>query len=29
VAFLAFHEAYHMGQLGYVRKWLGHSALAG
>ena len=29
VAFLAFHESYHMGQLGYVRKWLGHSALAG
>lgn len=29
VAFLAFHEAYHMGQLGYIRKWLGHSALAG
>lgn len=29
VAFLAFHEAYHMGQLGYVRKWLGHSALTG
>ena len=29
VAFLAFHEAYHMGQLGYLRKWLGHSALAG
>jgi hypothetical protein len=29
VAFLAFHEAYHIGQLGYVRKWLGHSALAG
>ena len=29
VAFLAFHESYHMGQLGYVRKWLGLSALAG
>jgi hypothetical protein len=22
---LAFHEGYHMGQLGYLRKWLGYS----
>lgn len=27
IAFFAFHEAYHVGQLGYVRKWLGLSAL--
>jgi hypothetical protein len=29
IAFLAFHETYHVGQLGYLRKWLGHSALIG
>jgi len=29
VAFLAFHEAYHVGQVGYLRKWLGHGPLAG
>jgi hypothetical protein len=23
----AFHEGYHVGQMGFVRKWLGHSAL--
>ena len=27
IAFLAFHETYHVGQIGYLRKWLGHSAL--
>jgi DinB superfamily len=27
VAFLHFHESYHLGQLGYVRTWLGKSAL--
>ena len=27
IALFAFHEAYHVGQMGYVRKWLGHSAL--
>jgi uncharacterized damage-inducible protein DinB len=27
IAFLAFHETYHVGQLGYLRKWLGYSAL--
>lgn len=27
LAFLAFHETYHVGQIGYLRKWLGHSAL--
>jgi hypothetical protein len=29
LAFLAFHESYHIGQLAYVRKALGHSAIAG
>ena len=29
LAFFAFHEAYHVGQLGYVRKMLGHTAVAG
>lgn len=29
IAFLAFHESYHVGQMGYVRKQLGHSAIAG
>jgi uncharacterized protein YndB with AHSA1/START domain len=29
LAFLAFHESYHVGQLAYIRKSLGHSALAG
>jgi uncharacterized protein YndB with AHSA1/START domain len=29
LTFLAFHESYHIGQLAYVRKALGHSALAG
>lgn len=28
-AFMVFHEAYHVGQLAYLRKWLGHSALVG
>ena len=28
-AFFAFHESYHVGQIGYVRKFLGHSAIAG
>ena len=27
VTLFAFHEAYHIGQLGYVRKWLGASPL--
>ncbi len=25
----SFHEAYHVGQLGYLRRWLGHSPLLG
>ena len=27
LALLAFHEGYHVGQLGFVRKWLGFSPL--
>ena len=29
LAFFAFHESYHVGQMGYVRKALGGSRLAG
>ena len=29
VAFLAYHEAYHVGQVAYLRKWLGHGQLVG
>src|SRR5262245_11052473 len=29
VAFLAMHDSYHVGQLGYLRKMLGHSGIAG
>jgi len=29
LAFFAFHEAYHLGQVGYIRRHLGHSSLAG
>ncbi len=29
LASLALHEAYHLGQVGYIRKNQGHSALAG
>jgi uncharacterized damage-inducible protein DinB len=29
VAFLAFHETYHVGQLSYLRKWLGYGQLVG
>jgi uncharacterized damage-inducible protein DinB len=29
VAFLGLHESYHVGQLAYVRKLLGHSGIAG
>ncbi len=28
-AFLAFHEAYHVGQMGYVRRLFGHAGVAG
>jgi len=29
LAFFAFHESYHVGQMAYVRKGLGHSRVAG
>jgi uncharacterized damage-inducible protein DinB len=29
VAFMAFHETYHVGQVSYLRKWLGHGQLIG
>ena len=29
LAFFAFHEAYHVGQLGYVKRALGYTAIAG
>lgn len=29
LAFFAFHEAYHLGQVGFIRKNIGHSSLAG
>lgn len=29
IAFFALHEAYHVGQLGYLRKFLGYSQLVG
>lgn len=29
LAFFVFHETYHVGQMGYVRRWLGHSSLVG
>jgi uncharacterized damage-inducible protein DinB len=29
LAFFAFHESYHVGQLGYIRKQLGYTAIAG
>lgn len=29
IAFSAFHESYHVGQMGYLRKMLGHSGVAG
>lgn len=28
-AFLSLHESYHMGQMAYVRKWLGHGQAVG
>lgn len=28
-AFFAFHEGYHVGQIGYVRRFLGHAGLVG
>jgi uncharacterized damage-inducible protein DinB len=29
LAFFAFHESYHVGQLAYIRKSLGRSGVAG
>jgi hypothetical protein len=29
VSFLAWHEAYHVGQMSFLRRWLGLSGLAG
>ena len=29
IAFFAFHESYHVGQLAYIRKALGHAPLVG
>ena len=29
IVFLNFHETYHIGQMGYLRKWLGYSQLVG
>lgn len=29
IAFLFYHETYHIGQMGFLRKWLGHESLVG
>jgi hypothetical protein len=29
LSFMTLHESYHVGQLAYLRKWLGHSPLVG
>ncbi len=29
IDFLAFHETYHLGQVAYLRTWLGHNGVAG
>ena len=29
VAFLCLHESYHLGQMGFIRKWLGHGQALG
>ncbi len=29
ISFLIWHESYHIGQMGYLRKWLGYEGLAG
>jgi uncharacterized damage-inducible protein DinB len=29
IAFCGFHESYHVGQIGFIRKQLGHSGIAG
>jgi hypothetical protein len=29
IVFLNYHETYHIGQMAYLRKWLGYSQLVG
>jgi uncharacterized damage-inducible protein DinB len=29
IAFLSLHESYHIGQMAYLRKWLGHGQTVG
>ena len=29
IGFMAYHEAYHVGQMAYLRKWLGKGSLVG
>ncbi len=29
IAFLAYHETYHVGQAAYLRRWLGHEGVVG
>jgi uncharacterized damage-inducible protein DinB len=29
IAFLSFHETYHLGQMSYLRKWLGYGQVLG
>jgi len=29
IAFLSFHETYHVGQAAYLRKWLGFPGMVG
>ena len=29
IGFLAYHETYHVGQVAYLRSWLGHTGVAG
>ena len=29
ISFLIWHESYHIGQMGYLRKWLGYEGLVG
>ena len=29
LAFLVWHESYHIGQMGFLRKWLGYESLVG
>ena len=29
ISFFSFHESYHLGQMGYLSKWLGHGQIVG